>query len=152
MISCSSSSYQFMILYRFLRLTLVLQKRALSACGWLWLGWLLHYLPFWGMSRVLYFHHYFPALLFSSMMSGNDELSRTEWIGYEQFWITYLSHIGILLDYVIESIPLSLPKNSFNASYAAILSATLLILFYRQVFFHWMSIGYNTNLCLFFHV
>ncbi|XP_032796479.2 protein O-mannosyl-transferase 2 [Daphnia magna] len=90
---------------------IMLQERALSACGWLWLGWLLHYLPFWGMSRVLYFHHYFPALLFSSMMSG------------------------ILLDYVIESIPLSLPKNSFNASYAAILSATLLILFYSFYLF-----------------
>ncbi len=50
----------------------VLQKRALSACGWLFIGWLLHYLPFWGMGRILYFHHYFPAVLFSSMMTGNE--------------------------------------------------------------------------------
>ena len=47
-----------------------LQNRALHACGWLYIGWLLHYVPFWGMGRILYFHHYFPALLFSSMMSG----------------------------------------------------------------------------------
>uniref|UniRef100_A0A1B6CJ65 Protein O-mannosyl-transferase 2 n=2 Tax=Clastoptera arizonana TaxID=38151 RepID=A0A1B6CJ65_9HEMI len=44
-------------------------KRTLS-CGWLFIGWLLHYVPFWAMGRVLYFHHYFPALLFSSMLTG----------------------------------------------------------------------------------
>jgi dolichyl-phosphate-mannose-protein mannosyltransferase len=42
-----------------------------SACGWLFLGWALHYVPFWAMGRVLYFHHYFPALLFSSMLTGD---------------------------------------------------------------------------------
>lgn len=55
-----------------IRFTLtVLQNRALHACGWLYVGWLLHYVPFWGMGRILYFHHYFPALLFSSMLSGD---------------------------------------------------------------------------------
>ncbi|XP_058847842.1 protein O-mannosyl-transferase 2-like isoform X2 [Acipenser ruthenus] len=34
------------------------------------LGWLLHYLPFFTMGRILYYHHYFPALLFSSMLTG----------------------------------------------------------------------------------
>ncbi|XP_053700812.1 protein O-mannosyl-transferase 2 [Synchiropus splendidus] len=38
--------------------------------GFLFLGWLLHYAPFFSMSRVLYYHHYFPAMLFSSMLSG----------------------------------------------------------------------------------
>ncbi|XP_023311585.1 protein O-mannosyl-transferase 2 [Anoplophora glabripennis] len=56
-------------------------KKKLVACAWLFLGWLLHYVPFWAMGRVLYFHHYFPALLFSSMITG------------------------ILIDYLLEEIP-----------------------------------------------
>ncbi|KAJ8309086.1 hypothetical protein KUTeg_013960 [Tegillarca granosa] len=46
------------------------KRRIFSACWWLLLGWALHYLPFWPMTRVLYFHHYFPAFLFSAMISG----------------------------------------------------------------------------------
>ncbi|MBN3299264.1 POMT2 transferase, partial [Amia calva] len=38
--------------------------------GLLILGWLLHYLPFFTMGRILYYHHYFPAMLFSSMITG----------------------------------------------------------------------------------
>lgn len=38
--------------------------------GQLLLGWVLHYFPFFLMGRVLYFHHYFPAMLFSSMLTG----------------------------------------------------------------------------------
>uniref|UniRef100_A0A3B3UDW9 Protein O-mannosyl-transferase 2 n=1 Tax=Poecilia latipinna TaxID=48699 RepID=A0A3B3UDW9_9TELE len=38
--------------------------------GLLLLGWLLHYAPFYVMGRVLYYHHYFPAMLFSSMLTG----------------------------------------------------------------------------------
>ncbi|XP_022643543.1 protein O-mannosyl-transferase 2-like isoform X2 [Varroa destructor] len=41
-----------------------------SSCRWLLLGWAVHYVPFYAMGRVLYFHHYFPALMFSSMLSG----------------------------------------------------------------------------------
>ncbi|XP_049959896.1 protein O-mannosyl-transferase 2 isoform X1 [Schistocerca serialis cubense] len=61
------------------------KDRMASACGWLFLGWFLHYVPFWAMGRVLYFHHYFPALLFSSMLTG------------------------VILDYLLESLPLLLP-------------------------------------------
>lgn len=46
------------------------QHRKLIGCAWLFLGWTLHYVPFWAMGRVLYFHHYFPALLFNSMLTG----------------------------------------------------------------------------------
>ncbi|XP_023031134.1 protein O-mannosyl-transferase 2 [Drosophila willistoni] len=43
---------------------------SLQAAAWLFIGWILHYLPFWAMGRVLYFHHYFPALIFNSMLTG----------------------------------------------------------------------------------
>lgn len=45
-------------------------SRSLQAAAWLFVGWVLHYLPFWAMGRVLYFHHYFPALIFNSMLTG----------------------------------------------------------------------------------
>ncbi|XP_050293965.1 protein O-mannosyl-transferase 2 [Anthonomus grandis grandis] len=57
------------------------QKQKLKACAWLFAGWLLHFVPFWAMGRVLYFHHYFPALLFSSMITG------------------------IIIDYLLEELP-----------------------------------------------
>ncbi|XP_063706046.1 protein O-mannosyl-transferase 2 [Culicoides brevitarsis] len=44
--------------------------RSINAGAWLFAGWLLHYLPFWAMGRVLYFHHYFPALIYNSMLTG----------------------------------------------------------------------------------
>lgn len=44
--------------------------KLLTACCWLFLAWMLHYIPFYAMGRVLYFHHYFPALLYNSMLSG----------------------------------------------------------------------------------
>uniref|UniRef100_A0A8D0GWL1 Protein O-mannosyl-transferase 2 n=1 Tax=Sphenodon punctatus TaxID=8508 RepID=A0A8D0GWL1_SPHPU len=47
-----------------------LSQVLLCGGGQILLGWLLHYLPFFLMGRVLYFHHYFPAMLFSSMLTG----------------------------------------------------------------------------------
>lgn len=49
--------------------------KSLKASVWLFIGWLLHYVPFWGMGRVLYFHHYFPALIFNCMLTGNTKLN-----------------------------------------------------------------------------
>lgn len=46
----------------------------LRASMWLFSGWVLHYLPFWAMGRVLYFHHYFPALIFNSMLTGKNSV------------------------------------------------------------------------------
>lgn len=45
-------------------------NRFISASIWLFLGWALHYFPFYGMGRILYFHHYFPAAIYSSMLSA----------------------------------------------------------------------------------
>ncbi|KAH8419788.1 hypothetical protein KR009_002658 [Drosophila setifemur] len=45
-------------------------RMSLQAAAWLFVGWVLHYLPFWAMGRVLYFHHYFPALIFNSLLTG----------------------------------------------------------------------------------
>lgn len=53
-----------------------------SACWWLLLGWALHYLPFWPMTRVLYFHHYFPAFLFSAMLTGKTFCSTCTLLNY----------------------------------------------------------------------
>lgn len=33
------------------------------------MGWALHYLPFYLMSRQLFLHHYFPALYFAILLS-----------------------------------------------------------------------------------
>ncbi|PSN36572.1 Protein O-mannosyl-transferase 2 [Blattella germanica] len=70
------------------------KKRQMStACGWLFLGWALHYVPFWAMGRVLYFHHYFPALLFSSMLTG------------------------IILNYILESLSNVVPEKIASSLY-----------------------------------
>jgi len=47
-----------------------LMEQFISGGLWLLLGWALHYLPFYLMGRVLYFHHYFPALMFCCMLGG----------------------------------------------------------------------------------
>lgn len=49
--------------------------KALNAAAWMFCGWLLHYVPFYAMGRVLYFHHYFPALIFNSMLTGMCSLN-----------------------------------------------------------------------------
>ena len=44
--------------------------RSQRAAAWLFLGWALHYVPFFAMDRVLYFHHYMPAHIFACMATG----------------------------------------------------------------------------------
>jgi dolichyl-phosphate-mannose-protein mannosyltransferase len=39
-----------------------------SLCGFLFVGWSLHYLPFFLMSRQLFLHHYFPALYYAILL------------------------------------------------------------------------------------
>lgn len=52
----------------------------MNAGAWIFIGWILHYLPFWAMGRVLYFHHYFPAVIFNSMLTGEHERNIVEWL------------------------------------------------------------------------
>lgn len=40
-----------------------------TLCGFLFIGWALHYLPFYIMARQLFLHHYFPALYYAILLS-----------------------------------------------------------------------------------
>ncbi|KAF9040827.1 glycosyltransferase family 39 protein [Panaeolus papilionaceus] len=40
-----------------------------TLCGFLFIGWGLHYFPFFLMGRQLFLHHYFPALYFAILLS-----------------------------------------------------------------------------------
>ncbi|KAF9027092.1 glycosyltransferase family 39 protein [Hymenopellis radicata] len=39
-----------------------------TLCGFLFVGWFLHYFPFFLMARQLFLHHYFPALYFAILL------------------------------------------------------------------------------------
>ncbi|XP_063231112.1 protein O-mannosyl-transferase 2 [Bacillus rossius redtenbacheri] len=91
--------------------------RMSSACGWLFLGWALHYVPFWAMGRVLYFHHYFPALLFSSMLTG------------------------VVLSYTLESLPQLLPAGLAHTVYHWLLGVFSSIIFYSFYLFSPLAYG-----------
>lgn len=90
----------------------VLEQRdkLLNAGKWLFIGWILHYAPFWAMSRVLYFHHYFPAVLYSSMLSGTT------------------------LNYIIENIIILFPNKIGNFIYHTIVGVVISSTIYRQVY------------------
>lgn len=93
------------------------RRRLRSSSAWLFVGWFLHYVPFWFMGRVLYFHHYFPALLFSSMITG------------------------IVLTYILDTVLLYVPDKIKSAVYhwavGTVLSATV----YSFVVFSPLSYG-----------
>ena len=89
-------------------------RKTLNACIWLFVGWAIHYVPFWAMGRVLYFHHYFPALLYSSMLTA------------------------IIVDYVLSRVVAFIPisdlswgKNAQQIMYHGILGVYLAGLAYR---------------------
>ncbi|CAB3246356.1 unnamed protein product [Arctia plantaginis] len=85
----------------------------LNAAGWTFIGWALHYVPFWTMGRVLYFHHYFPALVFSSMLTGILTeyllLSIRSYLSPELGKTVYHSILGLIISTTIYSFYLFSP-------------------------------------------
>lgn len=77
------------------------REKIMNAGVWLFIGWFLHYAPFWTMTRILYFHHYFPALIFNSMLTA------------------------VTLDHIAESILIYLP-NRIGKTIYHLLAATFL--------------------------
>lgn len=88
-----------------------------NAGKWLFIGWILHYAPFWAMSRILYFHHYFPALLYSSMLTG------------------------ITLNYIIESLLILLPSKIGYVVYHTIVAAVISSIVYSFYLFSPLAYG-----------
>jgi len=100
---------------------LMLQRRVINSCGWLYIGWLLHYVPFWLIGRVIYYHHYFPAVLFSSMLSG------------------------VILDYLIESLhsTLSMSKSMSKLSYCFLFVLVIYTIIYSFYLFAPLTYGFK---------
>ncbi|XP_063674823.1 protein O-mannosyl-transferase 2-like isoform X2 [Bolinopsis microptera] len=46
------------------------KKAELYQSNWYLFGYLLHYLPFYLMGRILYFHHFYSAFIFNCMLTG----------------------------------------------------------------------------------
>lgn len=108
-------------------------KQKLVASAWLFLGWLLHYVPFWAMGRVLYFHHYFPALLFNSMITGLFLL-------YFNFVYLKLT-LGIIIDYLLEEIPKYFNEKIGFVVYHTIVAMVLSTIVYSFYLFAPLSYG-----------
>lgn len=77
--------------FYFCLLSTATKWRSINAGVWLFTGWILHYLPFWAMGRVLYFHHYFPAVIFNSMLTGNEMFCLQSYRVYFNAWIEFHS-------------------------------------------------------------
>lgn len=62
------------------------------------IGWFLHYIPFFIMGRVLYVHHYFPALWFAILVAG------------------------YVFDYTVGQFPKNLRLIAFGVAYVALIA------------------------------
>ena len=94
-------------------------------CFWLiWListlsisGWALHYIPFWAMGRVLYFHHYFPAQLYASMLTA------------------------VIFDHVVSSISKMLPPSLGSTVFHTLIGGYVAMLWYSFYYFSPLAYG-----------
>jgi len=95
------------------------RRRTGSALLWLLTAYVANYLPFWCMSRILYFHHYFPALCYSFMLAG------------------------VVLDFLLTSVYRQLPARSGSAVYHYIVACIVAGLFYS--FYLFMPLCYGMS-------
>lgn len=89
------------------------------------------------MGRVLYFHHYFPALLFSSMLTGIV-------YNYTFLYILFLFLIlvsGIIIDYGLENILKLVPNNLAHTFYHTLFGGILSCIFYSFYLFAPLAYG-----------
>merc|ERR1719323_2149284 len=93
------------------------RETTLVACAWFFLGWCLHYIPFWAMGRVLYIHHYYPALLFSSMLTA------------------------VILDYIVKTVSRMLPSVLSSTLVHTVLGLTLSSCWYSFYIFSPLAYG-----------
>lgn len=92
-------------------------NQTITSCIWLFIGWALHYVPFWAMGRVLYFHHYFPAQLYASMLTG------------------------IIFDHVISTLTSMLPKSVGSTFFHTIVGGYVSMLWYSFYYFSPLAYG-----------
>lgn len=109
-------------------------KQSLVAAAWLFIAWLLHYVPFWTMGRVLYFHHYFPALIFSSMLTGKPHNLNATLLFNGQI-------VGVILDYLLQEIPRLLPARAGPAVYHTVLALVVSSVLYSFAKFSPLAYG-----------
>ncbi|XP_035213092.1 protein O-mannosyl-transferase 2-like isoform X1 [Stegodyphus dumicola] len=107
--------------YNHSKLLTDLNEKTMDACIWLFLGWALHYLPFFAMSRVLYFHHYFPALIFNSMLSA------------------------VIVDYILKVIFYAVPEVVANTFYHIAFGTIFSVLVYSFVIFSPLAYGLDNS-------
>jgi len=93
------------------------QATMMYACNWLLLAWALHYFPFFAMGRILYYHHYFPAQLFVSMMAG------------------------VLVHYLLECLPLVVPSHRLDRVWETLLVVYLGTLVFSFCLFSPLTYG-----------
>jgi dolichyl-phosphate-mannose-protein mannosyltransferase len=80
-------------------------------------GWALHYLPFFLIGRVLYLHHYYPALTFAILCSGILFDYATVNMGTRHRWAAFtIMAVAIVANYVYFS-PLCYGMNGPAAQY-----------------------------------
>ena len=93
------------------------KNRVFESCIWLFVGWALHYVPFWAMGRVLYFHHYFPAQLYASMLTA------------------------VIFDHVVSSLTKMLPQHLSSTVFHTIVGCYVSMLWYSFYYFSPLAYG-----------